>query len=408
MNNDAEKIVRHVLKDADPSREISRILTTLDIPQRDIMLIAVGKAAWDMAKAATDSLAGRISRGLVITKYGHSRGPIGCLEIREAAHPVPDNNSFAAADAALKAVNGLTEDTAVLFLLSGGTGALFEKPLIPCAELADIGKQLLNSGASINEINCVRKRFSGVKGGRFAAACAPAKVYSILLSDVLGDKPDVIGGGPTCPDTSTCAGAREIVRRYGIRLSGTAAELLDKETVKTLDNAETHIIGGVKQLCASGAEICAMLGYQPIVLTSTLNCEAREAGAFLAAIAREHQDTDKPLAFLAGGETVVHVRGGGLGGRNQELALAAAAGISGCRNTCVFSFGSDGTDGPTDAAGGCVDENTLSGLAALGISVSDTLAENDSYHALQAIGGLIVTGPTGTNINDLSAVLIRR
>lgn len=397
-----------MLREADPSREISLVLGRLDIPERDIVLISVGKAAWDMAGAAMDKLSGRVSRGLIITKYGHSRGPIGCLKILESAHPVPDENSFAAAEAALGLVKGLTENTAVLFLLSGGAGALFEKPLIPGGELADIGKQLLKSGASINEINCVRKRFSGVKGGRFAAACAPAHIYSILLSDVLGDKADVIGGGPTCPDTSTCAEARDIVKRYGIRLSEAAAELLDIETVKTLDNAQSHIIGGVRQLCASGADICRRLGYEPTVLTSTLNCEAREAGAFLAAIAREHQDSNRSLAFLAGGETVVHVHGSGLGGRNQELALAAAAGIENCRQTCVFSFGSDGTDGPTDAAGGCVDESAVSALYARGISLPDNLKNNDSYNALKAIGGLIVTGPTGTNINDLSVALIRR
>ena len=408
MNSDAEKIVRHVISAVNPSDEVVRVLGTLDIPEREIILIAAGKAAWDMAEAAYRLYGDRIPRGLVITKYGHSRGPIGGLKMIEAAHPVPDGNSFKAAAAALDAVKELSKETAVLFLLSGGAGALFESPLISGAEMADIGGRLLKSGASINEINCVRKRLSGVKGGRFASACAPARVCSIILSDVLGDKPDVIGGGPTCPDTSTCKEALDIVSRYGIPLSEAARKCLETETVKTLDNADIHIIGGVKQLCRSGEEICRRLGYEPVVLTSTLNCEAREAGAFLSAIAREHQGSGRSLAFLAGGETVVHVRGSGLGGRNQELALSAALGIADCTNTCVFSFGSDGTDGPTDAAGGCVDEMTLSSLAAHGVNALEYLNNNDSYHALGTCGGLIVTGPTGTNINDLSAVLIKR
>ena len=200
----------------------------------------------------------------------------------------------------------------------------------------------------------------------------------------------------------------QIVKKYDLQLSASAMEHLAQETPKTLSNVETHITGSVRELCAAAQKEAEALGYTCQLLTDCLCCQAREAGSFLASIAKTHAGTRKSLAFLAGGETVVKLTGKGLGGRNQELALAAASGISGLPDTAVFSFGSDGTDGPTDAAGGYVDGQTEEKLRALGLSVSDVLQDNDSYHALQKIGGLIVTGPTGTNVNDLAMVLIRR
>ena len=199
-----------------------------------------------------------------------------------------------------------------------------------------------------------------------------------------------------------------MVRKYGLRLSDRALELLAQETPKTLTNVETHITGSVRQLCASAEQTARALGYTPVILTASLRCTARDAGSFLASIAQCHQDSKASLAYIAGGETVVHLTGHGLGGRNQEIALSAAQEIAGLRDTAVFSFGSDGTDGPTDAAGGYCDGDTCAALAAQGVSIPDVLQDNDAYHALQACGGLILTGPTGTNVNDLSVLLIRR
>ena len=257
-------------------------------------------------------------------------------------------------------------------------------------------------------MNPLRKRLSGVKGGRFAQACAPAKVFSIVLSDILGDPLDMIASGPAYSDSTTCAQAKAIAEKYGLRLSSAAWKLLNQETPKELANVTTQITGSVRELCAAAAKACAARGYEPVLLTDQLCCQAREAGSFLASILRSHQGESRSLAFLAGGETVVRLTGKGLGGRNQELALAAAPGLAGIPGAALFSVGSDGTDGPTDAAGGYVDSGTAQALAAKGLDVFAVLGENDAYHALQAVGGLIVTGPTGTNVNDVAVALLRR
>lgn len=235
----------------------------------------------------------------------------------------------------------------------------------------------------------------------------PAQVFSIVLSDVLGDPLDMIASGPAYPDNSTCEQAKEIAEKYHLKLSEQAWKLLDEETVKELKNVKTVVTGSVRELCVAAAKECTALGYKPIILTDELCCEAREAGSFLASIARSHQMTERPLAFLAGGETVVHLRGKGLGGRNQELALAAATGIAGMRHAAVFSIGSDGTDGPTDAAGGYVDGDTFAALNQAGIDVFHALYNNDAYHALKKVNGLLITGPTGTNVNDITVALVK-
>ncbi len=321
---------------------------------------------------------------------------------------MPDENSYRATAEALKLVSNLTEKDNVLFLLSGGGSALFENPLVSADEMADITKQLLACGADIVEMNTLRKRLSAVKGGKFALSCAPAHVYAVVLSDIIGDPLDMIASGPAYPDSSTCEQAEEIAKRYNLKLSDSAWALLRTETPKELHNVDTFVTGSVKQLCKTAERVCRELGYEPIFLSASLSCEAREAGAFLSAIARDHQDTERPLAFIAGGETVVHLTGKGLGGRNQEIALAAAEGIASCRDTCVFSVGSDGTDGPTDAAGGYADETTRAQLQAQGLDIREVLHNNDAYHALKAVDGLIFTGPTGTNVNDLTVLMIKR
>lgn len=360
-----------------------------------------------MAKAAWSVAADVITCGIVITKYDHVKGPIGNLLCLEAGHPVPDENSFAATQKALELTSGLTDNDTVLFLLSGGGSALFESPLVSGEELQSITSQLLASGADIVEINTIRKRLSGVKGGKFALHCAPAQVYSVVLSDILGDPLDMIASGPACPDSATSAQAVSIAQKYDLKLSAEAWELLRQETPKELSNVQTLINGSVRQLCTAAAEACVALGYKPCILTDLLSCQAKEAGSFLASIPKTHAGNGENIAFIAGGETVVKLTSKGKGGRNQELALAAAPILSDLPGSALFSVGSDGTDVPTDVAGGYVDYQTERALQEQGISVHRVLENNDAYHALQKCGGLIFTGPTGTNVNDIAVCLYR-
>lgn len=408
LRQDAEIIIKESIEKVLPDYAVQSVLRQKQFGRGRIILIAVGKAAWHMAKAASEVLENRISEGLIITKYHHSKGEIPGISVIEAGHPVPDENSVRGAGQALKLVSHLTKEDTVLFLLSGGGSALFEMPLIPEKELSSVTEQLLRSGADIKEMNTIRKRLSAVKGGKFALACAPAKVCNIILSDILGDPPDMIASGPTCGDQSTCRQALAIARKYKLSLSEEAWKCLKEETPSKLSHVETYITGSVKNLCKAAAESCKSLGYEPFILTTGLNCIAKEAGSFLAAIAREKQDSERSLAFIAGGETLVQVTGKGKGGRNQELVLSAAAGIEGLKDTAVFSIGSDGTDGPTDAAGGFADGQTKQRLKNKGIQIDEVLKENDTYHGLKACGGLIITGATGTNVNDVAVVLIRR
>ena len=407
LREDAEEIIGSAIRAVLPDAAVRRALAGQTLEKGRVVLVAVGKAAWQMANSAAQLLGDRIDEGLVVTKHGHSRGPIRDFRIIEAGHPVPDENSYLGAQTALELVDPLGQEDHVLFLLSGGGSALFELPLLPAEELEDLTQQLLASGANVVEINTLRKRLSGVKGGRFAQRCAPAQVFNIILSDVIGDPVDMIASGPTSPDSSTSAQALEIAERYALRLSPQARRLLEQETPKALEHVQTQITGSVRELCAAAAEACRERGYTPVYLTDRLSCEAREAGVFLSEIARSHAEDGISLAYIAGGETVVHLKGDGLGGRNQELALAAAEGLRGLEQAAVFSVGSDGTDGPTDAAGGYVDGSTARQLDALGEGVDSYLARNDAYHALAKTDGLIVTGPTGTNVNDVAVVLIR-
>ena len=408
LRQDADSIIKAALEAAQPDTAVRKALAEADFGSGKLILVAAGKAAWKMAKAAYDELGDRINGGVVVTKYDHVMGPIGDLQLFEAGHPVPDENSYKATAAAIDAVSNLTENDTVLFLLSGGGSALFEKPLIPVEDLDRLTREFLACGADITEINTVRKRLSAVKGGKFAMIAYPAKVFSVVLSDIIGDPLDMIASGPAYPDSSTFEQAQAIVDRYNLTMTEQMKTLLKIETPKALNNVETHITGSVKQLCLAAEKICRELGYEPATLTASLSCTARDAGEFLANIAQFYQDTDKSLAFIAGGETVVHLTGHGKGGRNQELALAAAPGLAKVRDAAVFSLGSDGTDGPTDAAGGYVDDTTYARLKAQGIEVYNVLQDNDAYHALQKVDGLLMTGPTGTNVNDLSVLLIKR
>ncbi len=405
LRSDAETIVRAAIDAVKPDSAVKAALAGF-APAGRLYLFAVGKAAWQMARAALELPGIRPEAGIVLTKYGHVGHPLETVLCLEAGHPVPDGNSYAGTQAILDMSKDLQETDTVLFLLSGGGSALFEQPRIAPERMEQLTKLLLASGADITEINTIRKRLSLVKGGQFAAWCAPAKVYTVVLSDILGDPLDMIAGGPTVPDASTAQQAVAIAEKYSLPLTAEEWQLLRAELPKALPNAEAHIIGSVRQLCGAAMSGCAALGYEPILLTDRLACEAREAGRFLGAIARSHAADGKKLAFLAGGETVVHLRGSGLGGRNQELALAAAGELAGIPNAALLSVGSDGTDGPTDAAGGYADGDTCGALEGFGIDLEAYLNNNDAYHALQAVGNLIITGPTGTNVNDLSLVLI--
>lgn len=408
LRKDADFIIKESIHRVLPDEAVAQALKGKEFDSGKIYVVAAGKAAWQMAKAASDIMQEQIEAGVVVTKYDHVMGKIKNMVCYEAGHPVPDENSYKGTQAVLDLIDNLNKEDTVLFLLSGGGSALFEKPLISAEELTDITKQFLSCGADITEINTIRKRLSAVKGGKFAKICAPAHVYSIVLSDILGDPLDMIASGPAYPDSSTSEKALAIVNKYQLKLSEQALNLLKEETPKELDNVETIITGSVKNLCIAAADVCKELGYQPIFLTDQLTCAAKEAGTFLAAIAKSYQNTDKSLAFIAGGETVVHLTGKGKGGRNQELALAAAEGIAGLKNTAIFSVGSDGTDGPTDAAGGYVDSDTKDILNSQGIDIYQVLMNNDTYHALEKTNGLIITGATGTNVNDVAVLLIKR
>lgn len=443
--DDQQQIIQTALRENLPDQAVIQALSRLPHPTGRRLLVAFGKAAWQMAHAAYTATSVPFDGGIVITKYQHAQGAIGSFQIFEAGHPLLDENSVRATRAALRLVDHLTSEDQVIVLISGGGSALFEDPLLSLDELADFNAQLLASGANITEVNTIRKRFSRVKGGRLAALCAPASVYSIILSDILGDPLDMIASGPTVPDASTAAEALAIAERYGLRLTPSQLALLQEETPKQLVNSHPTLSGSVRLLAESARRACLALGYEAEILTTGLDGEAREAGRFMGHIARTlaeardgavqeagrfmdkivppsatERDGVTPLtpantdgqrgkrkrALIFGGETVVHLTGHGRGGRNQEIALAAAEPLAHLRNVMVFSFGSDGTDGPTDAAGGWVDGTSFDQLNAAGYPPDGVLKENNAYEALHAIDGLIMTGPTGTNVNDLSIILI--
>jgi hydroxypyruvate reductase len=409
MRETANKIINGVINDIKPDRMVLESLNNYN--EEHIYLLAIGKAAWDMADAAYGKLKSHIKKGIVITKYGHSKGPIGDFDIFEAGHPVLDENSIKATEFAINTFKNLTEKDNVLFLISGGGSALFESPAdgISLSDMEDITKQLLYSGADIEKINTIRKKLSKVKGGKFAQICAPANIYSVILSDVLGDNPEFIASGPAWPDSSTAQKIERIVNVFNLNLKDNVAEMLKKPSLVKIDNVKTRIIGSVKVLCETTANHCAAHGYKPYILTDSMACEAAQAGSLIGSIAKsayENNTFEKPCALIFGGETVVKVKGCGLGGRNQEIALSAAKKIKGLDNVLIFSFGSDGTDGPTDAAGGIVTGSSWEKCMGMGIDPLKALTDNNAYHALKKSGNLLVTGPTGTNINDVTVALV--
>lgn len=410
LRKDAEQIIDVAIASVQPDAAVRRALSNIVFSEH-VYIVAIGKAGWQMANAAVSYLQEngiKYEKGIVITKYHHVMGQLPRIHCVEAGHPVPDENSFKGTQEVLSMVKDLTEEDMVLFLVSGGGSALFEKPRISKKELSDITEQLLASGADIVEMNTIRKRLSEVKGGRFALACMPAMVEAVVLSDIVGDPMDMIASGPAYPDASSCADAGKIAKKYKLRLSVEAEKCLKDETPKELRNVHTQIIGSVRQLCKAAQKACKELGYKPRILAEDVTAEAREVGwdfAQLSLMKKNHAEKNK-IALIAGGETIVHLQGKGRGGRNQELAFSAMKVIAGQKDIAIFSVGSDGTDGPTDAAGGYVDGDSYEALRNAGLSYEEILQDNDCYHGLQAIDGLVLTGPTGTNVNDFWVALI--
>lgn len=408
LREDANRIIDGAIKAVCPDEAVRRALENIEFTGR-VYIVSIGKAGWQMAKAAVDRLDEKnveYTAGVVVTKYDHVQGELKDIKCFEGGHPVPDANGFMGTQAAIDMVSDLTEEDTVLFLISGGGSALFEQPLIDGDELAEITNQLLKSGADIVEMNTVRKRLSAVKGGRFALICAPARVEAIVLSDIVGDPLDMIASGPAYPDTSTSQDALFIAKKYNLEMSDSTLELLAEETPKELENVNTQIIGSVRELCKAAAIESEKMGYEPVMLDMDLTCEADVAGQMLVSKVKENLDSWKKLAFIAGGETVVHIKGDGLGGRNQQLAFSTMKDIAGENDVAIFAVGSDGTDGPTDAAGGYVDGESYGSLQEAGLDYDAIMDNNDCYNGLKAIDGLVITGPTGTNVNDFCVALI--
>ena len=402
MLSDALKICLGAIEASLPGQSIRNSLSKLNI-EGDVYLVAVGKAAFAMAEAACELLP--IKRGIVLSKYGHIKGSLKNIDTYEAGHPITDENGIHATQEIIKMCSGLKADDNVLFLLSGGASALFEEPLIPLNELQDLNEQMLRKGLDINEINTIRKRFSRVKGGRFHQLCQPARVYSLILSDVLGDRLDSIGSGPTVQDHSSREEALAIIDKYDLLLSEEARYIIEKSENITVDEKDVYIIGSVKLLAKRAMDIAESLGYETVLISDHIAMEAREAGDLLFEEIEKHRGQGK-LALTMTGETVVHVTGNGLGGRNQELVLSQVAHLKDMDDVLILSLGSDGTDGPTDAAGAYADGHTHERFMEQGIDYRKMLEENDSYHAFEKIDALIRTGPTGTNVNDITIALI--
>lgn len=392
-----------------------------------IIVVGAGKAAARMALAIESLLGGKITAGLIVVKDGHA-APLSIVEQVEAAHPVPNQAGIAGTQRILQLVRAADEKTLVICLISGGASALLVAPVdgITLQDKQQATQLLLNAGASIFELNAVRKHLSAVKGGRLAQAAYPAQLVTLILSDVIGDPLDVIASGPTAPDNSTFTGAWEVIAKYGLqeKLPPPVADYLQRgiagqvpETVKEndpcLDNTHNVIIAGIRQALAAATERAGQLGYASRTISDTLQGEARDAARFLAQAARAELAVMKPnqrRCLLWGGETTVTVRGTGKGGRNQELALAFALEIEELQGVSLLSAGTDGNDGPTDAAGAMVDGSTAARARGLGIDPLRYLDNNDSYVFFQqfdAVSGAhchFKTGPTGTNVMDIQIV----
>ncbi len=422
LRKDALSIFRAALKAADPAGAVTRRLEQLDCSRyRNIYVVGAGKAAAQMAKAAERALGRRIAGGLVNVKDGHT-AKLRRIQQNECGHPVPDERGAEGARRIAEIAANAGKDDLVICLISGGASALLPLPAAPISlqEKQEVTRLMLACGADIRELNAVRKHISGIKGGQLARLAAPATVESLLLSDVVGDPLDVIGSGPTAPDASTFQDAGEILRRYSLmdRVPESVRDRIERgvrgeipETPKPGDPifraVRNGIVGSNRLALAAAARRARELGYRTLVLASEIEGETRDVARMHAAIAREIARAGQPLkppaCVITGGETTVTIHGGGLGGRNQEFALAAAIDVAGLPDTLVFSAGTDGTDGPTDAAGAMADGETL----ARNPEARRYLDANDSYRYFEPLGDLVITGPTGTNVMDVRLLLVR-
>ena len=405
LRNHAKEIYKYAIRENMPNSAVEKALQSANLSGK-IVLVSIGKAGWEMAKTAYDILRDKIDSGIVIAKYDHSKGAIGKLEIYEAGHPVVDFNGISATKRAIELTSGLTEKDTVLFLVSGGGSALFESVSCSLEKMQELTKALLHSGATINEMNAIRKHVSEVKGGKFARLVYPAFVYAIVLSDVVGDDLSTIASGPATADNTTVDDCLSILEKYNITVDDEMLDIIKNETPKEINNATHTISGSVCQLVKSGAQKAKELGYDILVVDSGVVCDASEIADKISKLAKANANTKTPLAIFFGGEVTIKVKGNGKGGRNQELALMCAEKIKSHPNMAVLCIGSDGTDGPTDAAGGYVDGNTYEKISKSGKAPEEYLKNNDSYNALMLSDGLIFTGATGTNVNDLYALII--
>ncbi len=432
LYDSALTIFRAALDAADPRLAVARALERdgdrLRVGAREhklsrVFVVGFGKASAAMAQAAEQILGDKIASGYISVKYGHT-APLQKAQLHEAGHPLPDANSIAGAEKIVALLDQATADDLVICLISGGGSAILELP-VPGVSLDDMRAMtdaLLRSGATINEINTLRKHLSQVKGGQLARR-THAPIVSLILSDVIGSPLDTIASGPTAPDSTTFADALAVIEQRGIRAQlpasihrhierGAHGEVLDtpKAGDPVFARVQNVVVADNAIACDAALHAAEAHGFHTLLLSTFVEGEAREVARVFAAIAKEIATADRPIprpaCIVAGGETTVTVRGGGKGGRNQELALAAAVEIAGMENAAILSAGTDGTDGPTDAAGAIADGSTLARAAERGLGARTFLANNDAYHFFAPLGDLIMTGPTNTNVNDVMLVLV--
>ncbi|MBU1318561.1 MAG: glycerate kinase [candidate division Zixibacteria bacterium] len=436
IRNHIDSIILQAIRSADPGNAVRNKLSRdgsiviagtrqLDLDDySSLSVIAGGKGACSMARAAEDILGSRIAGGLVCTKHGYA-DTLKVLPVLEAGHPIPDKMSVRCADSAIEIASRLTNQDLLLVLLSGGASAVWCSPVqgVSLQDKQAVTSSLLSCGATIHEVNTVRKHLSRIKGGRLAEGAHPAAIITLVLSDVTGDDLTSISSGPTVPDPNTFRDAMGVIGRYDIAASipGSALDHIQRgvigeapETPKPGDRSfenDYQIIVGSNSIARAAAADCGRsLGYNTVVIPDPIIGEARDAAVRLCGLAEQIASgkglVEPPALIVAGGETTVTITGNGKGGRNQEMALAAAIELERLKNVTFVSFGTDGTDGPTDAAGAIADSDTIRKANAVGFNAQAYLANNDSYHFFQKLGDLIVTGPTGTNVMDIQLVFI--
>ena len=427
LREHAIKIYESSIKENKPNFAVKKALNEnwdeIVNSQGKIIIVSIGKAGWEMGKCAARLLGERVSGGAIITKYDHIPkeyksisqdkdcpslvGYLGGVELHEASHPVVDFNGICATGRVLEITKNLSAQDIVIFLVSGGGSALFENVSCPLSDFQDLTQELYKSGADIGELNTIRKHISNVKGGRFAEHVFPARIFAVVLSDVVGNDLSTIASGPATADPTTVEDCEKILSKYQITPKEELHALIRRETPKEITNSAHYISGSVTELCKSAWKFADVCGYYPTICADGVTCDVADMVNSFAQIIKENSSPVSNLAFIFGGEITLKVTGTGLGGRNQELALRCAKLLEGHENMALFCVGSDGTDGPTDAAGGYVDGFTCEKVKNAGINLEECLNNNDSYNVLKAVDGLAITGPTGTNVNDLYVLLIR-